>query len=288
MADLSDVSTALETLITSTLYPSGTDTSDVSAAGVVATIFVGWPGPQAVDDAMAAGTTLVSIYPQAGAERNTTRFQPLWRELSLPSPTYTLTASNDDLAITVGGAAPVSYFAQNLYARINGTSYCYTAQDGDGAETVAAGLGALIAADFSAVTVSGASITLPAECRLQALRVGVTGTKIKEVGRQDRTWQIIIWAPTDDARTAIAKVIDPKLRQTPRLTLADETYGHLSYRSSPVTDTLQKATIFRRDLIYACEFGTTVTEAAEQIVEFGVNITRNIDDTGVSSFSFKI
>lgn len=134
-------------------------------------------------------------------------------------------------------------------------------------------------ADWPSATASGAVITLPALASIDALRIGVTGTVIKEVGRQERSWQIVIWAPTEDARTAVVKAIDPILRQTPRLPLADGTYGHLSYKGSPVTDTLQKAAVFRRDLIYTVEYGTTVTETAEQIVEFDLDLSPTIDGT---------
>lgn len=273
MADLSDVSTALRDLVGATLYPNGSSAASVTGADI--RIMVGWPGPQDVDISIAAGTTLVNVYPQPGMERNTTRVQADWQELSVPAATYTLSASGQ--AITVAGSAPATYFAQNIYALICGVGYRYAAQSGDSAATVAAGLQALIAADWPAASVSGAVVTLPATARLDALRIGVTGTAIKEVGRQERSWQIVIWAPSEAARTAVAKAVDPVLRQTPRLALADGTTGHLVYKGSPVTDMLQKAGVFRRDLIYTVEYGTTITQASEQIVDFGVDLSRTID-----------
>lgn len=273
MADLSDVSTALRNRIGATLYPNGS--SSASVTGTAIQIMVGWPGPQDVDTAIAAGTTLVNVYPQPGMERNTTRVQADWQELLVPGATYTLSATGQ--AITVGGVAPATYFAQNVYVQVSGLGYRYAAQNGDTAATVAAGLLALIAVDWPGATVSGAVITLPPLAHLDALRIGVSGTAIKEVGRQERPWQIVIWAPSEALRTAVAKAIDPVLRQTPRLALADGTYGHLVYKSSPVTDMLQKASVFRRDLIYTVEYGTTVTQVAEQIVDFRVQLDRTID-----------
>lgn len=269
MADLSDVSNALRDLVGATLYPTSDTTTSV--ADVPVRIMVGWPGPQDVDTSIAAGTTLVNVYPQPGMERNTSRVQADWQELTVPDATYTISAVGQ--AITIGGGAPATYFAQNIYAVISGVGYRYAAQVGDTASTVATGLQALIAADWSETTISGAVITLPATARIVALRIGVTGTIIKEVGRQERAWQIVIWAPSEAARTAVAKVIDPALRQMPRLLLADGTYGHLAYKKSPVTDLLQKAAVFRRDLIYTVEYGTTITQTAEQIVDFGLSIS---------------
>jgi hypothetical protein len=275
VADLSDVSMALRNLIGATLYPHGSATASVTKTAI--SIMIGWPGPQDVDAAIAAGTTLINVYPLSGMERNTMRVQADWQELTVPAATYTLSAAGQ--AITVGGAAPAAYFAQNVYTQISGVGYRYATQDGDTAATVAAGLLTLIEADWPSATVSGAVLTIPATARIEALRVGVTGTVIKEVGRQERSWQIVIWSPSEALRTTIAKAIDLVLRQTPRLLLTDGTYGHLSYKGSPVMDALQKAAVFRRDLIYTCEYSTTVSETTEQIVDFLLNFSPTIDGT---------
>lgn len=99
-----------------------------------------------------------------------------------------------------------------------------------------------------------------------------TGAAVKTVGEQERLFQITIWAPTPDLRAAIAKVIDPALRMTERFTLSDNTWARLTYKSSPMTDQLQKATIYRRDLFYTVEYSTTITQNFYTIKKTTVNL----------------
>lgn len=102
---------------------------------------------------------------------------------------------------------------------------------------------------------------------------GTTGTSIKEIRRQERTFQITIWAPTPAARDMIAKVVDPVLAVTSRFTLPDQTSARLIYKGSPITDMLEKSKIYRRDLLYSVEYATTVTETGYAIKENIVNTT---------------
>ena len=103
--------------------------------------------------------------------------------------------------------------------------------------------------------------------------VAGTGTAVKVVGEQERLFQIVIWAPTPAVRTAITKAVDPALRQAGRLAMPDNTYARLVYRSSPMTDMLQKSTIYRRDLFYTVEYATTVTGAFYPIKTTTINLT---------------
>jgi len=103
--------------------------------------------------------------------------------------------------------------------------------------------------------------------------VAGTGTAVKVVGEQERLFQMVIWAPTPAIRTAIAKVVDPALRQAERLVMPDNTYARLVYKSSPMSDVLQKSTIYRRDLFYTVEYATTVTGAFYPIKKTTINFT---------------
>ena len=264
MADLSDVMTALGTFIGGVLYPSGaTGEANSPACGVPVMIVAGWPSPQSLDTAMQAGKAVVSIYPTA-SERNTTRFPTDDEELSTQPGTFTISSVGQ--VITVGGAQPSPYYFQNLVAFVNGQPYRVQSQPSDTPASLAAALQALIAADISGSTVSGVSITLPATARIGALRIGTTGTLISEIGRQERAFQITAWASSPAMRDAVSPIVDVALRQTKFLTLADQTLGRLVYKSSPFSDFDQKQGIFRRDLIYTVEYGTTITTTGDQIV----------------------
>lgn len=267
MADLSDVENALRDLIASTLYPTGSPPSVVGSAVVV---YAGWPDPQTLDRDKLAGKSHVSIYPRKG-DRNTTRQDTGWREVGRNAATYTLTASGQ--TVTVGGAAPNPYAPQNLVLIINGQAVAYQATAGRTAAQVAASLAALVAG----ATVAGAVITLPPTARLTAARVGVQGQAVKVVRNQEKSFQLTIWAPTNDLRIAIAKAIDPVLSDTPRLALADGSIGRLTYQSSEDNDFDQRQGLFRRDLNYTVEFATTRVQTFEEVVVAQLELSRSID-----------
>lgn len=270
MADLSDVATALRDLISATLYPNGT--GQPSAAGVGVKVYQGWPLPDQLDVDLRAGTPIchVNIFPRP-EERNTTRYQADWKQASVNTPTLTLTVAGQ--TITVGGSVPPANNPHNAVVIANGKPYVYPVQVSDTLATIAAALAALIAADIGGTSAAGAVITLPGSARINAARIGVNGTSVREVRRQERMFQIGIWADSPGNRDAIVRAIDPVLAATTFLTLADGSAGRLVYRSSPVTDQLEKDRLYRRDLFYTVEFGTLQVETETQITEAQLNVS---------------
>lgn len=270
MASLSDVENALGALAGATLYPSGASGEAASpVAGMPVLVKPGWPSAQSVMDMMVAGKAMVTIYPRP-AERNTTRYQDETVEQPLPAATYTLARAGQ--VITVGGVGPSPYRPQNLAVLANGGYFPITAQAGQDAATLAAALQALIVVSITGTTVAGANITLPAGARIDALRVGVVGSVISEVRRQERHFQISIWAPTPAARAAVADPVDVAMARTRFLTLADGSGGRLLYQGTVENDFDQKQGVWRRDLIYSVEYGTTAVDAAPQIVATEVDV----------------
>lgn len=265
MADVIDVQNALVALAAQFLYPNGT--AQACAAGVPVRIYAGWPQANSLDSDLAAGIAHVSIYPTR-IERNTTRYPKDWQTLAINAATLTLTAAG--LQITVGGAMPAQFFAQNVMAMVNGQPYVYATQAGDTLTSIATGLATAIAAGVPGTSSAGAVITLPAGALIDAVRVGATGTSIREIRRQERVFQIIIWADTPAHRDAIAAVIDPALADMPRITLADQSAARLIYRDSPIMDGLQKEKLYRRDLHYMVEFATTQTATDAQVTQIGI------------------
>lgn len=102
---------------------------------------------------------------------------------------------------------------------------------------------------------------------------GDTGTALKEVGRQERLFQIVGWFPTPAVRSLVMGSLDAALRQVERYTLPDGSVARLVYKSSPMTDMLEKAAIYRRDLFYTVEYATTVTQEFYKIKQNTVNLT---------------
>ena len=271
MADATDVENALVSLIAATLYPNGTGQPS-AAGGVPCMVYAGWPVPAQLDADLAAGKVHVSVFPRA-EERNTTRFSQDLQTLSTNTATLTLTISGQ--TITVGGSVPPANNPHNVVVLANGKPYVYAVQTGDTRNSIAAALRALIVADIAGTSVAGAVVTLPGSARIGAVRVGVTGTAISEVRRVERHFQVTIWADTPVHRDAVAKPVDLALATTKFLEMPDGFAARLIYRNSPISDSLQKTRLFRRDLIYSVEYALTQTETETQItqVQLGVAVT---------------
>lgn len=269
MATISDVQDSLATLIVSILYPAPAPAASVLNYPVK--VYPGWPSPEQLDLDLADSPAKsgrptaahVSIYPLPG-ERNVSRFQGKRQPRAVKAPTYGLTSGGQALFIT--GAAPSPYFAQNLAVTIGGSLYVYQATAGQTPAEVAGGLLALIAVDIPSASLSGASITLPSTAHIGRMMVGTVGETIREVSRQEKQFQISVWSSNPVSRAAIADFIDPVLKDTPSLTLADGSVGRLLYHGSREDDFAQKQRIYRRSFIYMVEYATTIIEQATQIV----------------------
>lgn len=268
MADVSDVCNTLVGLIAGLIYPNGT--GEAPAGNCPPTkVYYGWPLPEQLQSDLEAGTAHVSVYPRP-EERNTTRYPLQWRPVKVNTPTLTLTVSGQ--AVTVGGTLPGATNPHNLAIAVDGVSYVYAVQLSDTLATIAAALAALIDASVPGTTSSGPVITLPAAALIQGAIVGITGSMIEEVRRQERLFQIGIWADTPQARDAIAQLVDPTLAVTYFLTLPDCSAGRLRYKSSAMSDLLQKEQLYRRDLLYTCEYATTLTTPATEVVSLTVDV----------------
>lgn len=276
MADLIDVENALVALISQTLYPNGTALPSV--AGLPVKVYAGWPTSNQLDADLRAGTANISVYP-GGSERNTTRYPKTWQTLAVNVPTLTLTISGQ--TVTVGGAMPSPFFAHNFALLVGRKNYAYALQATDTLTSIATALAALLAVDYPGATSAGAVITLPVSAHVTAAKVGVTGTSIREIRRQERVFQITAWCDTPAHRDAVVQPVDIALAATEFLTLADGTAARLIYKGSPVTDATQKAKLYRRDLLYTVEYATTQVETDTQVVAMQSNF--NVAPTGATA-----
>jgi hypothetical protein len=269
MADLSDVLTALAASAVAAIYPNGT--GQASPTGAAVKVYAGWPAPAQLDADLRAVSPVchVSIYPTVG-ERNTTRYSPNdWKPASVQTPTMTAVLSGQ--VLTLGGTIPGAGNPHNVVVIANGKPYVYAVLTSDTLASAASALAALIAVDIPGTVSAGAVLTLPTSARVLAARVGVTGTAVRELRRQERRFQFAVWADTPAHRDAIAAVLDWNLASSAFITLADGTAGRIRYAGSAVSDALQKDCLFRRDLFYTVEYGTTQTETETQITQDQLN-----------------
>jgi hypothetical protein len=278
MADETDVSNALVALVAQTVYPNGTQQPSITGFDI--RVFAGWPISQNLDADLKAGKTNVSVYPRQ-EERNTTRYPQDWQQLSVNTPTLGLTINGQQ--VTVGGSVPPANNPTNVVVVANKKPYVYAVQTSDTLTSIATALAALIAADIAGTTSAGPVITLPNSARINAARVGITGTSIRELRRQERVFQVSVWSDIPANREAVAKPVDVALAATTFLTLTDGTRARLIYKGSPVSDSLQKDKLYRRDLFYTVEYATTQVETETQITETQLNQSGSLD--GVNSLT---
>jgi len=154
----------------------------------------------------------------------------------------------------------------------NGQSFLYAVQTSDTLTSIATALASAIAVGIPGTTNTGAVITLPNSARIAAARVGINGTLIRELKRQERLFQLSIWTDTPDHRDAVAGMLDVALAATQFLTLTDQTQARLIYKGSMIDDSKQKDRLYRRDLLYTVEYATTQTTTGTQILTEQINV----------------
>jgi|SRR6185436_12097321 len=289
MADLSDASQAIVDLIRSVIYPDGLN--GLTVPEVPVKIYPGWPDPKRIEDDLGnrdgrqegpARAYHVSVFNLPG-ERNTDRYPSTWLEKPSEAPTYRLVVNGQ--AITVEGAAPDPFRAQNIAVMVFPKVYTHTTTAGQLPNQVAAALGALIAEDVPGVVVNGPDITVPPLYRVTFARVGGLGSASREVGRQEKSFQITIWTDTPESRTALARQLHPVFADTQFLDLADGTRARFVHKSATDIDRSQRAGAYRRDFVYTVEYATTREIEAAQIVAAQTELTNCAGETIAETIS---
>lgn len=285
MADLSDVTATLCSIVAGTLYPTApTAINQKSTAGVPVRILVGWPDPKSVDGDKKCGRTSVSLYPMPH-EINSTRYPRQWQTVGpFLAQTFSLTSAAQ--TITISGAKPNPWYQHNLAAIIGGKPYIVSTTPTSTAAAIAAQLGALLAADYPGTGVSQAAVTLPAGASIETLRVGTGALVAMEVRRQTRRIQILILSPAPLDRDAVAKTIDPVLANLIRFDLPDGFGARLIYVGSPFNDLDQTFGLFRRDLLYDVEYPTTLADFGSQVIAFGADVTDQASGSPITTKTF--
>ncbi len=264
MADFTEIADSLVALLAGIVYPGGT--GEASIINLPVAVYQGWPNPPDLDQDMVSATRAhISVWP-TNTERVTAVYTPRPIPLEVVAPTITVAVDGDQ--ITIGG---LSTAGQNVGLLIDGAAYGYTVQAQDSTTEIATALAVAISAD-QAATNTGPVIAVPG-ARLITQKTGGTGVMVAPLERSEKVFQITIWAPSPAQRDALARVLDPQLRGTARIVMADGTVAVLRYRNSIQTDALAKQGAFRRDMNYAVEYLTTQIAAATEVVHTQLNVT---------------
>lgn len=273
MADLSDVESAIVTLIAGLVYPTGTASPsavlNAASQPVPVKLMRGWPVPAQLDADLAAGTANISIFSRGSVERNTTRYPDGYQDISVGVATLTTTVSGNKVVIGGTNNQSVPQFVTIVIGPRVVVSY--QPAPSDTLAIIATALAGQITAAFAVATVIGSTITVPTSAFMVA-EVGVTGTQIAEVRRQRTQVQMTLWCPSPTIRDNIAKLIEPTLSLQTFLTMPDTTAARFRYHNTVVSDDAQKVAIYRRDLIYDVEYATTVTDTGTEITAIVQNV----------------
>lgn len=275
MADLADVQDGLASILSNALYPNGVSgPTAVSAAGMVVSIYSGWPAAAGLDADLLAGNAHVTIWNRES--RNTTRYQTakaddLTGTVAVPSLTLTISGRT----ITVGGTVAMGV---NTAVIVGTSAFTYQTVANDTLSTIAAALAALINATYPGTSSAGAVITLPATGpAIAAARVGGSGTKTIENGRVEQVFQITVWANTPANRKAIASLIMQPIMATRFVTLADGTAASMLFKSQRDDDVPQKELLYRRDIFVTAEYVETISIGVTQVVDIVENIAVGVN-----------
>jgi len=272
MADLQDVQDTLASLIAGVIYPQGTGAPSVTGGDV--RIFAGWPAANKLDADLRAGVANVSVF-TFDTEKNTSRYLEPWGELSRGTKTIGATVDASVKAFTLTGTVATP---QIVTAIVNGTAFSRAVQDNDTLTTIAAGLATLITAFGIAASSSGPTVSIPDAYRI-TVNIGVNGKIARVTKRQEKLFQVDIWAASNDARGALAKAIDPMLSDMSHIALPDGTSGRMIYVRSQNIDETQPELLYRRVLCYSVDYPTIITADATEITSVAADIAKQDGDT---------
>jgi hypothetical protein len=220
-------------------------------AGTLVRVFRGAPPVTALVVDRAAGVVDISVFPVPNATRDTTRWGVQSTTMSIACG---LSVIVSEQTASFAGAALGGELAGLL---VNDQPFVYHAQSGDSAALVAASL-----ADQVRTTqicwLQQSRLSIPGAVTLVARTTGLAAV-LQEWARQAQELRISVWAGSPALRDQVCGAIGAGLSQIAFLTLADGSAGRLLYRKTASFDDDQVASVYRRELVYEVEYGTTVT-----------------------------
>ena len=258
MADVSDVENALVDEIVALLYPAGS-TAD-SVIGVPCRVYRGWPSPAALNTDLSAGFVNVTVFPAPVADELPDPYFDTEYAVTMPS---TLAAAVQGQTITFTGTA---VNGQVVGILADGVPYIHQVQDRETPEGIAATLAVLIRPHRD-VALFRAMLTFPGVRSLN-VRVVANTSVLRAVRRQRKTLRVSCWCPGPLIRDVVGKSIDGGLSGRVFLNLVDTTKARLHYLSTEIYDQSQSALLYRRDIVYRCEY-TTVQRQVAPVMLFG-------------------
>lgn len=278
MADLSDITAYLATQAALAVYPNGT--GNPSVANMDVHVFEGWPiaaqldldvrGLQIISPGMAptprpgGPCADVSVYPMPGATAEPYQIQD--ETYVVAEPVFGMSASVAGDVITITGQPNTGEYLTLVADR----TFVFSAT---GANTAAilSSLATQAGADYAGVSSTSTTLTVPFKYAL-TVRIGGVGVLGKATHRQRHGVMLTTWAPDPTARTKIAAAIDNLLKRTIIATMPDTSQARIVYSKTILTDEMQQATVYRRDLVFDVDYATVFEFPGYVITSFTVDV----------------
>lgn len=203
-------------------------------------------------------------------------------------PGFATTSITYSGSITLGDAVSLVTFSRTVAVTDPGdgsvnwtpaSAVVYSLLPRDQLVTIPAALAALSNADpimsqqiFCTAADNVLTITslIPSEITLRSL-TGNGGTLTTEIARRKREMEIIVWAPSPEIRSLVSDPIEDLIAQietfrghsgefTQGLTLPDQSGARVLYVNDQLHEEAVMSDTFRRDLIFAVDYGITTTD----------------------------
>lgn len=273
MADIEDISTYLLNAATAAVYPSGSAGPSVVpappgyASPMDVRLYKGWPIADQLDLDVQGLTVLGAAHgsppiPRTNGPCANVSVFPLYDMTATPyqiynnetyiitPPVYGLTVAASGGQVTITGTPSVGEYVSILADR----QFIFSSGGASSADV----LGALLAAaqaHYPAATLVGNTLTIPFGYQFD-VRQGAVGTLGYVTHRQSHMVAVTVWAPNQAARLALAQAIDNYVKRSIVVAMPDTTQAKIVYSRTRVIDDMQNTSVYRRDLIYACEYAT--------------------------------
>lgn len=292
MADLSDVTAYLAQAAAAAIYPNGA--TQPSIAGMDVRIFEGWPIPEQLDldvagkmkdpaggkkpiDRPGGPCASVSVLPLPGVTAVT--YQLLNKTHVLQEPTIGITAVLAGTTLTLSGVPQDGEIVtlvcdrQHVFSGLGTTAAAILADLLSQAQQV-----------YPGASLSGSVLTVPYQfaCELRQGGIGLLG---RVTHRQRHAVNVSVWAPSHTARATIASAIDAALKAKNVVTMPDGSDALIVFARTLQTDESQNVTVYRRDLVFDCEYATLETFAGTSITSASLQTANAADQSIVKSFS---
>lgn len=264
MADLSDVLNQIVGMCATAVYPKGTSQPSVANVGVK--VYAGWPVPNVLEADLAAGKAHVSVYSLATERKTSRHIGRPWQ--TAQDPVTSITGIVNGTTMTLGGTVNTP---QNVCLNVNKKAYVYAVQATDTLTSIATALAALVHVDHPLTTSNANTVTIPDANNISFV-VGGFAKMVRELKRQEKQFQIAVWASTPTVRDQIGSAIDSALALINDLAFADGSHGIMLYVRTFQTDQQEKSMLYRRDIVYSVDYATTQASDAAQVVATILNI----------------